>query len=44
MAGHEVVAMSRGHRARTWSTGLDEVERVQVDREAEDAAGTFAPG
>ncbi len=43
-AGHEVVAMSRGRRRpylqdRAW----DAVERVQVDREAEDAAGTFGP-
>jgi nucleoside-diphosphate-sugar epimerase len=41
-AGHEVVALSRGtrepyHRAPEWSR----VERVTVDREAEDTAGTF---
>ncbi|MEJ5866525.1 NAD-dependent epimerase/dehydratase family protein [Pseudokineococcus sp. 5B2Z-1] len=42
-AGHEVVAMSRGTREPyapddAWAS----VERVRVDREAEDAAGTFA--
>src|SRR6185437_4255539 len=42
-AGHEVIALSRGTRepylpAPEWSR----VERVSVDREAEDAAGTFA--
>jgi nucleoside-diphosphate-sugar epimerase len=41
-AGHEVVALSRGERepylpAREWRP----VQRVAVDREAEDAAGTF---
>jgi nucleoside-diphosphate-sugar epimerase len=41
-AGHQVVALSRGtrqpyHYAPEWSR----VERVTVDREAEDAAGTF---
>ena len=41
-AGHEVVALSRGERdpylpAPEWRR----VERVVVDREAEDAAGTF---
>jgi nucleoside-diphosphate-sugar epimerase len=41
-AGHQVVALSRGtrqpyHHAPEWSR----VERVTVDREAEDAAGTF---
>jgi nucleoside-diphosphate-sugar epimerase len=41
-AGHEVVALSRGERepytpAAEWRA----VERVTVDREAEDAAGTF---
>src|ERR1700754_3328712 len=41
-AGHEVAALSRGtrepyHHAPEWSR----VERVTVDREAEDAAGTF---
>src|ERR1700721_3474715 len=40
--GHEVIAMSRGkrdpyHRAPEW----DQVTRVAVDRDAEDAAGTF---
>lgn len=43
-AGHEVVALSRGtrepyHAAPEWSC----VERVVVDRDAEDAAGTFGP-
>jgi nucleoside-diphosphate-sugar epimerase len=42
-AGHEVVAISRGLRKpylehRAWA----EVRRVTLDREAEDAAGTFA--
>ncbi|HEY7397110.1 MAG TPA: NAD-dependent epimerase/dehydratase family protein [Gaiellaceae bacterium] len=41
-AGHEVVAVSRGerepyHEAVEWRS----VERVNADREAEDAAGTF---
>ncbi|HEY6747158.1 MAG TPA: NAD-dependent epimerase/dehydratase family protein [Mycobacteriales bacterium] len=41
-AGHEVVALSRGerepyHRAPEWRS----VQRVGVDRDAEDAAGTF---
>ena len=41
-AGHEVVALSRGARdpylpAPEWRS----VERVEVDRDAEDAAGTF---
>jgi nucleoside-diphosphate-sugar epimerase len=41
-AGHEVVALSRGERkpyrpAAEWRS----VQRVAVDREAEDAAGTF---
>ena len=41
-AGHEVVALSRGERmpyrsAPEWRS----VERVAVDREAEDPAGTF---
>src|SRR6266436_8105629 len=40
--GHEVIALSRGkrdpyHRAPEW----DQVTRVAVDRDAEDAAGTF---
>ena len=43
-AGHEVVAISRGLREpyrphRAW----DSVQRLTVDREAEDAAGTFGP-
>ncbi len=43
-AGHEVVAISRGQQGpyvqgRAW----DQVERVETDREAEDAAGTFGP-
>ena len=42
LAGHEVVALSRGKRepyrsAPEWRS----VRRVAVDREAEDAAGTF---
>ena len=41
-AGHEVIALSRGRRepyqpAPEWSA----VERITIDREAEDAAGTF---
>jgi nucleoside-diphosphate-sugar epimerase len=41
-AGHQVVALSRGerepyHAAPEWAR----VERVEADREAEDAAGTF---
>ena len=41
--GHEVIAMSRGlrdpyHASAEW----DAVARVSVDRDAEDAAGTFA--
>ena len=41
-AGHDVVALSRGERepyspAPEWAF----VERISVDREAEDAAGTF---
>src|SRR5271156_1920372 len=40
--GHEVIAISRGERKPyvddpAWQS----VERVQADREAEDAAGTF---
>jgi nucleoside-diphosphate-sugar epimerase len=40
--GHEIVAISRGHRApyhpdEAW----DQVQRVVADREAQDAAGTF---
>jgi nucleoside-diphosphate-sugar epimerase len=43
-AGHEVVALSRGERepyspAPEWRA----VERLTVDRDAEDAAGTFGP-
>ncbi len=43
-AGHEVVAMSRGQRRpyvehQAWH----QVERVLVDRDAEDGAGTFGP-
>lgn len=43
-AGHEVVSLSRGRRDPyqddpAWS----QVEQVQVDREAEEAAGTFGP-
>jgi nucleoside-diphosphate-sugar epimerase len=43
MAGHEVISLSRGTRDpytphRAW----DSVQRIQVDREAEDAAGVFA--
>ena len=42
IAGHEVVAISRGHRGPYLGhLAWDEVERVQVDRDAEDAAGTF---
>ncbi len=42
-AGHEVVALSRGTRAPHHPhPAWDAVERVAVDREAEDAAGTFA--
>src|SRR3954447_12491574 len=41
-AGHEVIALSRGERepytpAAEWSA----VQRIAIDREAEDAAGTF---
>lgn len=41
-AGHTVTALSRGHRApyrddEAWNS----VERIDIDREAEDAAGTF---
>ena len=42
MAGHEVVAMSRGQRGPYLEhPAWDQVERVQVDREAEDGATTF---
>jgi nucleoside-diphosphate-sugar epimerase len=41
-AGYDVVAMSRGERAAYHeSPEWRSVQRVQVDREAEDAAGTF---
>ena len=40
--GHEVIAMSRGLRdPYVPSPGWDSVTRVTVDRDAEDAAGTF---
>ncbi|MEJ5944946.1 NAD-dependent epimerase/dehydratase family protein [Pseudokineococcus basanitobsidens] len=43
-AGHEVVAMSRGTREPyVADPAWEQVERVTVDREAQDAAGTF-PG
>ena len=43
-AGHEVIAMSRGkQRPYLAHPAWDQVERVQVDRDAEDAAGTFGP-
>jgi nucleoside-diphosphate-sugar epimerase len=42
--GHEVIAMSRGkQQPYLVDAAWDQVERVQVDREAEDAAGTFGP-
>lgn len=42
-AGHEVVALSRGTREPyTPDDAWQQVERVVVDRDAEDAAGTFA--
>lgn len=45
-AGHEVVSLTRGHRAPYPRPGLppvpaDAVRTVVVDRDAEDAAGTF---
>jgi nucleoside-diphosphate-sugar epimerase len=41
-AGHEVVAMSRGaRRPYVDDAAWDQVEQVQVDRDAEDAAGVF---
>jgi nucleoside-diphosphate-sugar epimerase len=41
-AGYEVVAMSRGERAPYHETPeWRSVQRVKIDREAEDAAGTF---
>lgn len=42
-SGHDVVAVSRGTREPYRESPLwDRVERVRVDRDAEDAAGTFA--
>jgi nucleoside-diphosphate-sugar epimerase len=42
-AGHDVVALSRGLRAPYRpSAALREASRVEADRDAEDAAGTFA--
>ncbi|QOD42685.1 NAD-dependent epimerase/dehydratase family protein [Clavibacter zhangzhiyongii] len=42
-SGHDVVAVSRGTREPYRTSPLwDRVERVRVDRDAEDAAGTFA--
>jgi len=44
-AGHEVIAMSRGTRAPYYaSPQWNSVTRVTVDREAEDAEGTFGAG
>jgi nucleoside-diphosphate-sugar epimerase len=41
-AGHEVVNLTRGARAPYLDDGAwSEVEQIQVDRAAEDAAGTF---
>jgi nucleoside-diphosphate-sugar epimerase len=41
-AGHQVVVLSRGERTPyRASSAWNRVERVQVDRDAEDAAGTF---
>jgi len=41
-AGHEVVSLSRGRREPyVGDTAWNRVEQVVVDREAEDAAGTF---
>jgi nucleoside-diphosphate-sugar epimerase len=41
-AGHEVVCLSRGQREPYQPhAAWDRVERIQVDREAEDEAGTF---
>ncbi|MGT2427144.1 NAD-dependent epimerase/dehydratase family protein [Amnibacterium kyonggiense] len=43
-AGHEVVAISRGLREPYRADpAWDAVERLVVDRDAEDAAGTFGP-
>ncbi len=40
--GHDVVVLSRGERTPYQSSGAwNRVEMVQVDRDAEDAAGTF---
>ncbi|WXZ50728.1 NAD-dependent epimerase/dehydratase family protein [Clavibacter tessellarius] len=42
-SGHDVVAVSRGTREPYRGSPLwDRVERVTADRDAEDAAGTFA--
>ncbi|WP_150306714.1 NAD-dependent epimerase/dehydratase family protein [Planctomonas psychrotolerans] len=42
-AGHDVIAVSRGTREPyVPSTAWESVERVVADRDAEDAAGTFA--
>lgn len=42
-AGHEVVAMSRGHRKPYRDhPAWDQVAQIVADRDAEDAAGTFA--
>ncbi|MBW4042357.1 MAG: NAD-dependent epimerase/dehydratase family protein [Acidobacteria bacterium] len=41
-AGHEVVAISRGHRAPyREDPAWERVARIALDRDAEDAAGTF---
>jgi nucleoside-diphosphate-sugar epimerase len=41
-AGHEVVALSRGHRTPyREDPAWERVTRIAVDRDAEDAAGTF---
>lgn len=41
-AGHEVIVLARGERAPYHlDAAWDSVRRVRVDREAEDAAGTF---
>src|SRR5918997_1078667 len=42
--GHDVVVLSRGQSAAYRAhPAWDRVERLTVDREAEDAAGTFSP-
>jgi nucleoside-diphosphate-sugar epimerase len=42
-AGHEVISISRGHREPYRAhPAWNRVEKVVIDREAEDAAGTFA--